>query len=113
MLFAIILRLLGKITERRVQALGSLAPEPPQPAPRVSAPSLLPALSPVCLPAAVRAQLILFTYEGSGTPAGPTAARVRSPGLTSQPAAEFQTAELGVRSASPPCRSLQIDGCWA
>ncbi|XP_004406127.1 PREDICTED: uncharacterized protein LOC101368442 [Odobenus rosmarus divergens] len=47
-------------------------------------------------------------------PARPTAAPARSPGLTSQPAAEFHTAVLlSIRRASPPCPSLQMDGCGA
>nr|CAI9709960.1 unnamed protein product [Rangifer tarandus platyrhynchus] len=51
--------------------------------------------------------------ECGGMPAGPTAAPTRSPGFTSQPAAEFQTAVLSIRPALPACRSLQIDRCWA
>lgn len=57
--------------------------------------------------------LPFLTDECSGMPAGPTAAPARSPGSTSQPAAEFQTAVLSIRPALTPCRSLQIDRCWA
>ncbi|KAG5216054.1 hypothetical protein JEQ12_001630 [Ovis aries] len=47
--------------------------------------------------------------ECSGMPAGPTAAPARSPGFTSQPAAEFQTAVPSIRPALPlaeVCRSI-------
>ena len=62
---------------------------------------------------AKRVFLPFLTDECSGMPAGPTAAPARSPGFTSQPAAEFQTAVLSIHRALPPCRSLQIDRCWA
>lgn len=58
--------------------------------------------------------LRFLTNKCRGMPARPTAAPARSPGLTSQPAAEFHTAVLlSIRRASPPCPSLQMDGCGA